>query len=75
MFSKYYSYKKDGYTVTYTAKSEYLFTLVKRYSTVLWKAKNSREYSDKVVFDCAMKRIIYYNHVLGYPSLDIIQSV
>ncbi|UKK01598.2 hypothetical protein MACK_002416 [Theileria orientalis] len=60
MHSNYYSYKKDDYLITYTAKNEYLFTSVKRYNAMIWKATKPREYSNKVVVNVIIKRVTIY---------------
>nr|PVC50905.1 hypothetical protein MACL_00001924 [Theileria orientalis] len=46
-----FDYKKDNNVVTYTAKEDYGFKLVKQENIEIWKAKDESEYASKVVLD------------------------
>ncbi|UVC54346.1 hypothetical protein MACJ_003886 [Theileria orientalis] len=46
-----FDHKKDGNTVTYTAKGGNGFKIVKQKNTEIWKAKDESEYATKVVLE------------------------
>ncbi|UVC54362.1 hypothetical protein MACJ_003904 [Theileria orientalis] len=46
-----FDYKKDGKTVTYTAKDNYAFNVVKDDKTEIWRTDKETEYASKVVLN------------------------
>ncbi|UKJ89267.1 hypothetical protein MACJ_002515 [Theileria orientalis] len=46
-----FNYKKDGKTITYTAKDNYGFKSVKTGDKLVWETTNHDEYASKVVLD------------------------
>ncbi|UKJ89062.2 hypothetical protein MACJ_002308 [Theileria orientalis] len=46
--TKKFEYKKDGQYVTYTAKDNYAFKLVKDNRTQVWKASRASDYSNRI---------------------------